>query len=274
MANNIDKKALRDKARLTLWGLADTVTLPTTQHDLSLSDMRTNRSGLFNSFVFELAVNGEDNSILYESVKCPGCGKLIGIEWDIDINEIKLDEGDVHCEGAFDTVEFEIEIPTGEIICTDWIRDSKDAFNLNEWISVNSNLGKKKTIEAHAEAHNMHHVFVGNTCPQVYLSGDSTITVESPEYNEHDDEEIPSIVGAKNIDSICTDLWWATIIDKSIALNILTEELGEDKAKSVLYEYPIAESKVKPGVYKCTYFGYEDGESWVYSKLVWDREIS
>lgn len=255
------------------------------------------------SFIREmdLMFNREAGADVSISARCRGCESFITLTLDLDDKVVYAElnknpslnhhsaAGD-YCPGHYDTIEFEIEIPTGEIICTDWIRGSEETFEYydNEEGSINAESGIKGQILAFA-AHNVHHVFVGNTMPNVYRK-DNILTVE----NADDNDEVcrcgqencdcpyqtyPSIEGAHKVASICTDLWWATIVDKEVARVALVESLGEEEAEKVLdkvlSEAGYATEKIKPGVYKCTYYGRGDDSVYahVYSKLEWSREI-
>lgn len=167
-------------------------------------------------------------------------------------------------------VEFEVEFPTGELIITDWVRDVDnvlDQFESNA--DINQDSGIIQQILSFAKG-NICHTFVGNTCPSVYLSSD-TLTVETADYNEELDDYTPSIEGAKEIDSICTDLWWATIIDKQTLLDLYNKKTVNTGNKSF---DDTCDTKIKPGVYKCTYYGRSHAaHEQVYTKMEWIRDI-
>lgn len=245
----------------------------------------------------DLMFNRGKGSEVSISERCQGCESFITLTLNLDDKvvyaELNKNPSLNHysathdfCPGDYDTIEFEIEIPTGEIICTDWIRDSEDTFEYYDGKegTINAQSGIKGTVLAFA-AHNVHHVFVGNTMPKIYRKGD-TLTVENADDNDEncrcgqescdcDYQVYPSIDGAHEIGSICTDLWWATIVDKEIGKVALEKELGEKEADRVLADAEYATEKIKPGIYKCTYFGRGNQDEYVhvYSKLEWDRAI-
>lgn len=193
--NKINRK--REAGLELLKELSKTVKLPETQHDFGFEDLKHGSGIMFSPLGFRFISN--ESSVESDIFTCICCEQAFELEWDIKENEVRNIDSEctsdekVRCEGIFDEVDFEVNFPTGEIICTDWIRNDGEVFELDEWISVNSDLGVKNTIQLQATQNNMHHVLVGNTMPNVYLDGDE-ITVARKSKHE-------------KIGSICTDLW-------------------------------------------------------------------
>lgn len=76
----------------------------------------------------------------------------------------------------------------------------------------------------------------------------------SLEHNTYAKKLFNSEVVGEKIANICTDLWWASIVDIEVYTKLLVDYFGKDKAKSYIDELEPIETKIKPRVYKCTNF--------------------
>jgi len=124
-----------------------------------------------------------------------------------------------------DNVYWLLNVPSGQIVIAN---DLRDLFN--------GKGGDKFYINNHDELiqymlwwaeQGMAHGFTGNTCPGVHaLKGDtySICNYEPEDYDGWREEEIqgpycnpyiPRPKEAKEVASICTDLWWFSIMDKA-----------------------------------------------------------
>lgn len=182
--------------------------------------------------------------------------------------------------------KFNVEFPTGEIICNDSIEPILEKYN-HYYGDINTTKGKIETTRDFAKR-NVIHVFVGNTCPSIYKEND-ILAIENIWTNQgrycicgNDrgkfmDEskcdcgyiEAKSLRNSEEIASICTDLWWTTIIDKKIFIETLYKDFDEDynpkwctedeikekrkEIKDYIAKYTPIETKIKPGVYECCY---------------------
>lgn len=186
------------------------------------------------------------------------------------------------------TYSFEIAFPTGEIICDDGLPYSREIFEEIYDYNINSSKGIYDTIIDFAK-NNILHVFVGNTCPSVWLKEDKLAIgnmYEEEECNCGADhykdcncdykQAVP--LDGEEISSICTDLWWASMVDVQIYKEILIKEFGEEEAIDKLKSIEKVKRKIKPGVYKCTYFSeatsmdYEENPI-IYTTMEWIRNI-
>src|SRR5690606_29128484 len=77
----------------------------------------------------------------------------------------------------------------------------------------------KHIVVRHFEKLNILHMFVGNTCPGVFIKDNDILIGNSVvyEYDEKKKEESetdhPAYEGFKELCGICTDLWWVTAMD-------------------------------------------------------------
>lgn len=227
---------------------------------------------------------------------CDECGEIVIYKYDVEkcelLDYVRNKETDELERGLctfVDDYSFEIEIPTGTIICDDRLPNSYDMLQRldNTKHTLNSNLGLKERTLSYA-TENIFHVFVGNSCPDVFKK-DDTLYVGHSSDNENgecscgreecdcDYEEYPPVEGAEAIADICTDLWWASIVDVSIYERLLIDYFGEEQGKAYMREITPVETKIRPGVYKCSYSrkasdDYYDRPS-ILATLEWVREI-
>lgn len=205
--------------------------------------------------------------------ECAECGESITYIFDIEQKEIldctRNKNTDILERTKCEIVEdysFEIEFPTGIILCDDRLPYSYDMLaRLDSEHSLNSNLGLMERTLNHARE-NIFHVFVGNSSPDVFKKNDFIVVGHSSN-NEIDKcscgsdsgcdceyEEYYPIEDSEKIASICTDLWWASIVDIEVYKKLLIDYFGEEVAKSYIEELKPIETKIKPGIYKCTNF--------------------
>lgn len=236
-------------------------------------------------------------SIRASGGECGECGEFVTYIYDAENKELidyvrnkNTDELErTGCE-IVDDYSFEIKFPTGEILCDDRLPYSYDMLsNLDSIHTLNSNTGLKERTLNHAKE-DIFHVFVGNSSPDVFKHND-LLAVGHSSNNEIspcscgtesgcdcDFEEYYPIKNSEKISSICTNLWWASIVDISVYKKLLVNYFGEDKAKEYISKLEPIKKKIKPGVYKCvnfrkeTYDNYHEYPS-VLATLEWIRSI-
>jgi hypothetical protein len=177
-----------------------------------------------------------------------------------------------------------VNFPTGDLVAMDWFRDSADGFTNyfnakgdGDLPSVNSEAGVCKSTEFYA-ALGMAHVFVGNSSPNIFTRKKDSMIVAGSNWREYnadmsarysDDEDDEgedydtatnsSPKGMKDQGTVCTDLWWVSIIDRQTLTELLVEQLGEDSREEIK-EFVSSEFdvniKVKPGKYTLHYNGH------------------
>lgn len=221
--------------------------------------------------------------IVSEGQYCFECGEYINFVFDgTTIKETKLSyNGDdvektkIPCKKV-GTYSFDINFPTGTLICTDWFPYGKELLlHLDNGRSINSNLGIYERSQKYAEL-NLVHMFVGNTCPSVYYK-DGTLLVGRNGYDEDNDKELSLMEDGEYMGYICTDLWWASIVDAEIYKKLLIDKFGEEESLSMFNEIEMLEKTIKPGKYRCTYLKNEENEDSpkpnVFIKMEWIGNI-
>jgi hypothetical protein len=149
-----------------------------------------------------------------------------------------------------------IQAPSGELLIADWFRHDaftkavKDVTNADYHYSINNDVGKFRLTSWYAQQHGFMSVFVGNSLPSVVERGDHFVIARVDE-----DEELGEPPVAGNVaGSVCTDLWWATVIDRQVLTDILARAMPTEEAQSavaVMLDDPCASIttlKVSPGV--------------------------
>ena len=99
---------------------------------------------------------------------------------------------------------------TGRVVIENDLRRffGKQDFN------INSTKGIIETMDYYAKQ-KMLHGFVGNSCPGIYLNISGVIHIGCESEVEPEEDEVVDILpsGFEHIASVCTDLWWYSIID-------------------------------------------------------------
>jgi hypothetical protein len=200
---------------------------------------------------------------VFEDCYCFECGKTVRYR----LEDNKLVPNKEECFRQSEVV-VDINVPSGNLIFADWLKYGREVLEYldDDGESINCTKGIVQRIDRYA-TENVLHVFVGNTCPSIYMK-DGVLSVGNNAYDE-DDNEIPLVPGGNNIGSVCTDLWWVTAIDRSIYESMLAAAYGEDEVENKIAEVikdADVVTKVEPGMYRCRYNtkSSDDGESRLY----------
>lgn len=152
--------------------------------------------------------------------------------------------------------ECEVEFETGEVLVADWFRieaftdavkEAEDDGN-----DINSALGCIRRTQEYAERLNFVSVMVGNSCPSV-LCDDGLVTVGRV------DEDMEGGNPPEPAGWICTDLWWATLIDRKRLVGIVAERTGAAAAEAAVSDYldrhDVLTLRLAPGRYRLYFSG-------------------
>jgi hypothetical protein len=194
----------------------------------------------FHAIIGELINNPDPKKALYIGrQQCTCCGTDVPFLFD---GEYYIADGD--CKDPIGPYSYELAVPSGELICANNLREPFPDVDYY----VNHHIGIKNTVRDYAKF-GMYHPFVGNSCPSVVKRKNGTI-------------EIGDFRGTN---SICTDLWWASISDREMLKinckrkNIDYEEFIKNKNHFVI--------SVKPGLYRCTTTSGYGFKSSLYGKM-------
>lgn len=165
--------------------------------------------------------------------------------------------------------ETDIEFPTGKLIIADCIYEihhyiERTYSTKTENYSMRST-GSHRDFSARAARAGMYHVYVGNSCPGVYLNRPTgCITLGNDGLDDEDYETVTDPIDGEKLDSICTDLWWASLIDILVYKKLLKRIYGGRKGARLFKQttqekgaYDIIE--VPAGKYVGTSYHHIDG---------------
>lgn len=169
----------------------------------------------------------------------------------------ELKEGDIVAPVLQHT---KIPVPSGKMLASDWFRTPEFKALCDELIddsvSINSPNGCALRTRQYAEKMGVVHVFVGDSSPEI-ISGPGGVCVGRIDEDSSDDKlAIGSSQGR-----VCTDLWWTTIVDKQILVDLLSRKMSPDLARDTVekliveQDSDIVEFDLPPGEYHLYYTG-------------------
>lgn len=213
--------------------------------------------------------SGDFQRFELEYDECFGCGKKIHMvtkDWKVQLQTTQIQENNkIEFKVLPDCIEdkiyeVNIEFKTGELLMADWFRIPEFTKQVDynpeyKKLSINSDLGKIQSTE-HAAELGFVTIHVGNSSPSIYQNGNDFVFGREKEDSEQNHY--------KEKGYICTDLWNATIIDKSRLIEIVAQKLGEEEAKKTVEKYLEEEKNninfitVQPGKYNIAYSPNKD----------------
>ena len=151
-----------------------------------------------------------------------------------------------------------IPVPSGELLINDWFRI--DAFSRacraldEDKMSINIHAGCVQQTLRYAQELGFAHVMVGNSVPSV-VARDGRIDIG------HYDEDEEGGMDGDHLGNVCTDLWWTTIIDKQVLLDICATAMPREQALQEIdaflaqYDHTVMTTQVPPGTYHLYFSG-------------------
>lgn len=140
--------------------------------------------------------------------------------------------------------EIMIRVTSGEILAADWVRigEFTEAVKENKpTLSINYAAGEVALTRHYAENFSFISVYVGNSMPRVYVNnaGDEVVAGRVIENADGDGDYFTteSWGDFTSRARICTDLWWATLIDPAQLTAVLSKAIGAEAASKVVDEY-------------------------------------
>ncbi len=137
-------------------------------------------------------------------------------------------------------ISLDVEFETGELLIADWIRieEFTTASKAGKRFDINSSKGVIEQTTHYLKEHNFISVFVGNSSPTIYEHNNKLVFGREVwgTDEEEEDKEYTSLFKEKG--TVCTDLWWVTIIDKSQLIKIVASSgIEQDAATKIVNEY-------------------------------------
>ncbi len=159
------------------------------------------------------------------------------------------------------TLSFELNVPSGVMVIAN---DLRPEFGILGSYDINTSMGCVKQSLKMAE-NGCAQAFVGNTCPGVYRVSKDNFVIANPVYDEKRDKAVlPK--NWEEVASICTDLWWYSIVDGDEFLR-----------RGLKFADGIDKVDVRSGVYKFTHFrhllDFDDscGKATIFTEIKWVR---
>jgi len=191
---------------------------------------------------------------------CKICSERLKFEFDGKVIRVKN-----RCESpeGYFPMKNTMDFPSGKVVvCNDmrvlWpdveAKMEPDRFTT---YGLDASIGFLNTVNIYMK-HNMAHVFVGNTMPDVNVDNGNTIIVGKMGYADEAEDEIqlPGI----NVSNVCTDLWWYCMADYEETerrfnkyKNDITKRWGKDSIASFdefLKDRGCDVFEVDPGTYE------------------------
>lgn len=142
---------------------------------------------------------------------CGCCGETLHLEFNGV--ELRYTTECPNPEAHFET-EVTLNVPSGKLLVAN---DLRNLVPIPADRDINQIRETLKTTEDYAKA-GCAYGFVGNTCPGFYLEDDGTYTVATKLGAYHEEEDEYEDSEETPLASICTDLWWYSIMDYDEAL--------------------------------------------------------
>lgn len=162
-----------------------------------------------------------------------------------------------------------VVLKTGNILVADWFRIeafTEEIEKLGDF-NIGSEYGCKLCTKTHAKELNIVHVCVGNTSPELFYGDDGFVAAS---YSEDD----TSPKNFRSLGNICTDLWWATMIERENLVSMIAKTKGQVDAERMVAEYlaenDVTEISVPPGEYHL----YYDSDNRRFDKLFVSDDIN
>jgi len=152
------------------------------------------------------------------------------------------------------SVAVEVEFKSGDLLIADWFR-IPEVTAARKGISafdINSEAGIEQATEWLLREKGILSVSVGNTSPRVIPQDGALV------FGWIDEDAELSV---KDIGSVCTDLWWVTVVERERLIEIVAESRGREEAEQVVAEYlrkhedDIVRAQVEPGVHHLYFSG-------------------
>lgn len=149
-----------------------------------------------------------------------------------------------------------VPLPTGELLVADWFRH--DAFTaitdkvLEDSPSISSSSGCEERTRRLATQLGIATVFVGNSCPSIQADANG---VRIGSMTEEAD------MNGTSQGYVCTDLWWATMLDKQTLVDLFARTMPIEQAHAevadliVEHTNGITQVTLPPGEYHLYYAG-------------------
>lgn len=129
----------------------------------------------------------------------------------------------------------QIPAPTGEMIIANWFNSDDRLFNKivtahEPRPSLETSYGVALATELYAKLYGFMSVYVGNTSPKIVVRDDHILIAS---VNEDLDVDVKGDIAG----SVCTDLWWVSMIDRKVLVDLLATKISREDAEAQVAEF-------------------------------------
>lgn len=160
------------------------------------------------------------NKVEFQSSRsCPSCNEYLTMMIDYDKMAVVslLKKTDCPLAVSPKNIVVELQSPSGKLV---FLNDPRQFLKIerdNRYkVSINSTLGCLQETESYA-AQNVGYFFIGNCMPYIFQKGNEILFSS---FNEESDEDIEQFKDYDELGSVCTDLWWYSILDYQLFLDL------------------------------------------------------
>lgn len=198
-------------------------------------------------------------------LECPECGQKVPLTLSDDGLRFVADGPCPYPEGHPE-YSVTVSFPTGVVLFGDELLEERPP-ELEE--HRGSGVVWQRTGMKGAAKIDFAHGYCGNTCPTVYRREDRKELLVAMSGWGEDGELLPFWDGYEDVGTICTDLWWWTVVDESI-VRAKAAELG-------CGVYEDGQTTVEPGLWRAVQRSHledrDDHTPTVHARLEWIGSI-
>lgn len=197
----------------------------------------------FNDILEDVIMNfNESNRIYLGRTMCSHCGQKVGITFNG--KNFFLQE---KCKANIESFSFDIPVPSGVLLCGNDFRDLFPDVDHD----IRTIEGVVNTVGDYSKL-GIFHSYVGNSSPFVEKNKKTDVV------------EIGVFDGGNEKNRIQTSLWWVSVMDEKLFKEHC--KIKKLKIQDTIDEMVDFKIKVKPGMYRCTYFN-EGGDPKMFATL-------
>lgn len=168
-----------------------------------------------------------------------------------------------------------INAPSGELLINDWLRIGAFTELTQETLkaaggqSICSSAGRVLQTQIYARELGFASVSSAEGGPEVFLEDGRLLF-------GYEGEDSCRPASRQSLGSVCTDLWWSTIIDRQVLVDLVARKLGPELAEKevVALEAETADSLIKVSVPPGQYHLYFSADTSVFGEKFASEEVS
>ncbi len=215
-------------------------------------------SGNFETSGSECMTDGERYQFKSEGWKVVGVKNVFGPKHSLE----KFPMEPISPESQYGLEHLEVEFETGDLVINDMfrIKEFVEAWREVDSDGINADAGKNEATRNYLSELGMVCVCVGNSSPRICPDENGVIRFANPAYNLEEEAWDDKWQELDHFKSVCTDLWWVSVIDKKRLIDVIAKATGDtaeavEKVEQFIKDtWTVTEMKVEPGTHHL-YFG-------------------